>query len=82
MYQAILQGSVVAPSDKRLKQDIASISDALSIVSQLTPKTYNYKSEKVKAHGLPTVLQYGFIAQEVEEVLPSIVHDQVTQSDD
>jgi len=38
----------------RLKQDIASISDALSIVSQLTPKTYNYKTEKVKAHGLPT----------------------------
>jgi hypothetical protein len=61
----------VASSDRRIKENIMEINDgdALSKLRNLNPTTYNYidkvskSSEKV----------YGFIAQEVKEVLPYAV---------
>jgi hypothetical protein len=62
--------SFVVSSDSRIKKDIQDINDgeALSKLRQLQPKTYKY-IDPMK--GTDTV--YGFIAQEVKEVLPQAV---------
>ena len=56
-------------SDERIKTNITDISDDEALVAfrKLKPKTYNYK-DPIKA-GYNSV--YGFIAQEVEEVIPN-----------
>lgn len=53
-------------SDARLKTDPESIEDALGITAQMKPKKY----ERVSA---PGVKEYGFYAQELNEVLPQAV---------
>ena len=57
-------GDITAYSDKRLKRNIETISDPLDIVTKLR----GVKFEKDGRHGT------GVIAQEVEEVLPEVVH--------
>jgi len=63
--------SVIVFSDERIKNNIVDIEDgnALSILRQIQPKTYEYK-DKVK-RGNSNVI--GFIAQEIKEVLPKAV---------
>jgi hypothetical protein len=58
----------ITTSDERLKANIQNIDDnsALNIVRQLSPKTYEY-IDKVNNK---TDVVYGFIAQEVANVLP------------
>ncbi|WP_299336200.1 tail fiber domain-containing protein [uncultured Psychroserpens sp.] len=64
-----------AISDERTKKNITQINGALSIISQLNPVTYFYDYDKYPYMGLNTEMEYGFIAQEVREVLPEIVRD-------
>jgi len=75
-------GSIVAPSDRRLKQDITAIDDALNIVNQLQPKSYTYIDAQAQEHGLSQELQYGLIAQELEAVLPTLVSDTAVMGKD
>jgi hypothetical protein len=60
-----------AHSDRRIKKNITDINDssALDKISLLEPKIYNYIDEK----GRGTSDVYGFIAQEVANVLPYAV---------
>lgn len=60
-------------SDQKLKKDIKVLNEALSIVKELTPRTYTYRSEEFKGMNLPTDKQYGFIAQELEKIIPEAV---------
>ena len=62
---AVAQGNVTAYSDARLKTDISTINDALSICGKL--RGVSYKWLKDGSAGI------GVIAQEVEEVLPEVV---------
>lgn len=64
-----------AASDEKAKININEINDALSIVKQLNPVTYNFDLQKYPNMGLNEEMEYGFIAQEVREVLPEIVRD-------
>ncbi len=64
---------VAITSDSRLKKDILPMTNATEIIKQLKPVTYNYKTEEFKEFGLPRTFQYGFLAQEVEKVMPSAV---------
>jgi len=59
----------VASSDRRIKNNIVDVQDdaALQLFRRIQPKTYEYV-DKIKK-GTETV--YGFIAQEVREVLPN-----------
>ena len=59
----------VSVSDQRIKKDIIDIEDgeSLSILRQLQPKRYRYIDEYKRG----TDYVYGFIAQQVREVLPS-----------
>ena len=55
-------------SDAKYKTDVHPINDALSIVSKLEGKHFIWKNT-----GKPSL---GFIAQEVEEVLPQLINTQ------
>ena len=58
-----------ASSDRRIKENIHTLTNALETVNKLRPVTYNY-IDKLE-HGEKT--SHGFIAQEVEEVVPDAV---------
>jgi len=61
-----VDGSIVNPSDINLKDNIVEISSELTNnLINLKPVQYTYKTDK-KIH-------YGFIAQELETVLPELV---------
>jgi hypothetical protein len=62
-------------SDRRLKKNILPIDNALDIVLKLNPVTYNFDLEKYPYMGLNTEKEYGFIAQEVREILPEITRE-------
>lgn len=69
-------GGVWTASDKNLKKDIQPIENALSTLGKLEPKKYDFDNEKIKALNLPSSKDnYGFIAQELENVLPSLVRE-------
>lgn len=53
-------------SDVRLKENIETIRESLDIVSQLRGVTFNWKKDSSPSMGI--------IAQELEEVLPALVH--------
>ncbi len=58
-------------SDKRLKKDIISIPTPLETISKLNGVTYKWISPE--NHGNSTKKIYGFIAQDIEEIIPEWV---------
>jgi hypothetical protein len=64
----IVANTVTCESDISLKKNIEPMTDGLGLVSQLRPVTYNWKAKDTSAP-----VEYGFIAQEVEPVFPSLV---------
>lgn len=70
-------------SDARLKQDIKDVNYGLNQIMQLSPKSYNIKSENnLDGENIVNLKKnYGFIAQEVKNVLPEIVTGQETESE-
>jgi len=54
-------------SDLRLKENISDIEDALNIVKKLNGKYYTWKDNKGAGR------QVGFIAQDVQKILPEVV---------
>ena len=70
-------------SDARLKQDIENLNYGVNEIMQLSPKSYNLKSEDNLQQENQTVLRkrYGFIAQEVQSILPDTITGQETETD-
>ncbi|MEC3878633.1 tail fiber domain-containing protein [Parapedobacter sp. 10938] len=67
-HVAVHVSNVITSSDERLKANISGISgNALDLVKQLRPVTYNFKS------GSDKQLHAGFLAQELEKVIPHVV---------
>ena len=60
-------------SDESLKHDINNIDNATAILNELQPKTYYMHSPDNRPIAFDDNLQYGLIAQEVQDVLPDIV---------
>ena len=56
------------PSDERLKDNITDLSFGLQQILALRPVSYNWKSDTIDQGA-----QYGFIAQEVQTVMPELV---------
>lgn len=69
-------GTVVNPSDRKLKKDISEFTSALDKIVKLKPVTYFYDTEKNKNIKLPKNRQYGFVAQDLELVFPDLVSKQ------
>lgn len=76
--------NVSIASDEKFKENIKTYSDGLASIMQLRPVTYNWKksmfkydSNALEAKGLTADKdenkQYGFIAQELEKIMPDIV---------
>jgi hypothetical protein len=65
-------GTLTQSSDGTLKENIRPLSNALDIVKQLAPRSYNFKNE-YSWMNLAKGKQFGFIAQDVEKVLPELV---------
>jgi hypothetical protein len=60
-------------SDLRLKVDIKDLTDAVNIISQLQGKSFKWKNgEQLEESGGKRVI--GFIAQEVQRIIPNVVH--------
>ncbi|MCR9063746.1 MAG: tail fiber domain-containing protein [Cytophagales bacterium] len=70
---SVMPGSIYGPSDRNLKDHITSVADATSVIMRLKPVSFKYKDKYQKEMGLPDRVQYGLIAQEVENILPSLV---------
>jgi hypothetical protein len=68
-------GSFTQASDKRFKKDIVTINNALSKVLQLRGVNYYWKNNDFPNRGFDDKLELGFIAQEVEAVIPEIVSE-------
>jgi hypothetical protein len=58
------------PSDERLKDNITDISWGLSDILKLRPVSYNWKNDEINQG-----VQFGFIAQEVQEVMPEAIKE-------
>lgn len=71
-------GTLTNVSDRKLKYNINSLNNATSLLKRLEPKSYYYKQDGEAGYlNLSEGLQYGFVAQELEEVLPNLVKEQV-----
>ncbi len=70
----VYTGSFIHASDANLKENIQSYSGALSQIMNLTPRTFNYRSgPEYRGFSFSPGKHYGFIAQEVEKVIPDLV---------
>ena len=68
-------GGVLLPSDEGLKGDVAAIEDAVTLLTSLDPRKYHYLVDEFPHLMLPTEESYGFLAQDLEAVLPNLVKD-------
>jgi hypothetical protein len=72
-YSLQTNGTIVAPnffalSDARLKKDVKDVKDALTLLTRLRPVRYTYRHD---GYGRPDKL--GFLAQDLEKVVPTCV---------
>ena len=85
VYHAGNTSTWTTTSDERIKKNIVNFNGGLSIVNQLQPRNFEYRSlDEIKETSLASVAdkaivqksgtQLGFVAQELEKVLPSAVN--------
>lgn len=60
-------------SDRRMKENVFDLCDSLTKVNSLRPVQYNWKKDPSQ--------QFGFIAQDVKEVIPEIVSNPKTEDE-
>lgn len=65
---------ILCGSDARWKKDIAPLESSLSKVIKLEGKNYFWSVEECPDKGFAREKQIGLIAQEVEKVIPELVH--------
>lgn len=63
-------------SDKRVKKEIQPLSSGLETINKLNPIEYKYNGKGGTPNG---VLQYGLLAQDLQEVLPDLIHKRTTK---
>jgi hypothetical protein len=62
-------------SDENLKTDIEDITDPMEIINQLNPKSYLFAQADNPSIRLANGTHFGFLAQELETVIPELVKD-------
>ncbi len=73
--QTLTGGPALVISDEKLKTNIKSLDNAMEIINQLQPRTYDFNPDVNSGFALTPNHQYGFISQEVETVLPDVVQE-------
>jgi len=66
-------GGIGGCSDVRYKKDIETIDSALEKVTRLRGVTYNWKQGEYPSQKFDDETHFGFVAQEIKELLPSVV---------
>ncbi len=73
-------------SDEKFKTDITPVNNALALLNKLNPVSYQLKTKEYPMMNFPETRQYGFIAQELEQVFPLLVekgsHPGATKEDE
>lgn len=77
-----VQGNITAsgqitPSDSMLKTNIDNISNPLSLINALQPRVFHYDTVAYDHFSFDSGQKMGLIAQEVEQVIPTIVTNRV-----
>ena len=72
-------GSWASASDRRLKENIRPLTDALARIERLNPVSYDWRNPREHG-GLKS--EQGFIAQEVEKVFPEFVQQSACRGKD
>ena len=73
---ATFSGTVTQNSDQKLKTDIVNIGEMTNIIKSLRPITFKRLSQPADDNKT-SAKYYGFIAQEVNEILPDLVHTNI-----
>lgn len=76
---AFVKGTITAQnyacsSDGRFKKDVAPIENSLAKILALKGVSYHWKKDEFKSRGFDDRMQIGFIAQDMEKVLPELVY--------
>jgi hypothetical protein len=66
---------IIIGSDRKLKNNIKPLAPVMGKIMSLKPSTYTYRSDEFKSMNFPAGEQIGLIAQEVEEVFPSVINE-------
>ncbi len=72
---SINANQILLASDAQFKKDITQLKNSMDIINRLNPVTYNFQRDEFPSFGFSNSLQYGFIAQELEKVLPTHVEE-------
>lgn len=81
IYAAIFQGNTYCygtynTSDERVKKNVADFKNGMDLINQLKPKSYDFRDDGSYAKlDLPKGNHYGFLAQDVEKLLPGLVRE-------
>jgi hypothetical protein len=67
-------------SDSILKDNVQPLHNSMSVLNQLQPRSYTFRTQQFPSLNLPANTQDGLIAQEVESVLPGLVKNFVQPS--
>ena len=70
-------GSLTSVSDRRLKSNIRDSEPGLAEVMKLQPRSYTYDQGDYKNLSLAGGTQIGFVAQELEKILPGLVETNI-----
>ncbi|HBS86434.1 MAG TPA: hypothetical protein DEA97_07750 [Bacteroidales bacterium] len=70
---AYATGDWYSPSDKRFKKNINSISNALKVINNINGVSYEYKTSEFKDKNFSQGKKYGYIAQDLMEIVPEAV---------
>lgn len=73
VYGKLKSDGITEMSDRRLKQDIETLSSSLYKIQQLRGVNYNWRKENNIGVEFEEGIQVGLIAQEVETVFPELV---------
>ncbi len=73
-WDRVVARNFIAISDQKLKTNVQPIPYGLNEVLALNPVTYNFKDKEADQSA-----QFGFLAQEVQQVTPEIVVDPVAE---
>ena len=67
-YDLTVGGELASSSDRRLKKNIKNLEGSLDKINNLRGVSFKWKEKKKEDHNIS-----GFIAQEVEEIIPNLV---------
>jgi hypothetical protein len=71
--QAYATGGFFPLSDRRMKKDFTNLTNPLQSVLALHGVSFDWRREEFPDRNLPAARQIGFIAQEVQQILPEAV---------